>query len=104
MVTDIAAGELFGRETIGARGRHRARTDRALSNVGFGLDDLLAAIVTAGADVMPAVHFAGYRLYRQRRVLDKVVRSVHPALGRRFPVLLNCHLRSLLVTFCRAAA
>src|SRR5262249_20608325 len=57
-----------------------------------GLDDLLAGIVAAGADVVPPMHFAADRFDRERRVGEKVVRAMHPALGSRFPVLLHSHV------------
>src|SRR5258706_8820317 len=65
-------------------------------DVGLGLDDLLAPIVTARADVMTPMHFTGDRLDRERRIGQKVVGAMHVALGRRFLVLLNSHLGSLL--------
>src|SRR5205809_454882 len=53
-----------------------------------GLDDLLAAIVTARADVMPQMHFARCRLDRERRVAEEIVSPVHAALRWGFLVLL----------------
>src|SRR3989449_6300051 len=57
-----------------------------------GLDDLLAAIVTARADVMPQMHFARCRLDRERRVAEEIVSPVHAALRWGFLVLLDCHM------------
>src|SRR2546422_3633364 len=57
-----------------------------------GLDDLLAAIVTARADVMTQMHFARRRLDRERRVAEEIVSTVHAALRRGFLVLLDCHM------------
>src|SRR5882757_8541739 len=57
-----------------------------------GLDDLLAAVVTARADVMTQMHFARRRLDRKRRVGEEIVSAVHAALRRRFFVLLDCHM------------
>src|SRR6267378_5501740 len=57
-----------------------------------GLDDLLAAIVTARADVMTQMHFARRRLDCKRRVGEEIVSAVHAALRRRFLVLLDCHM------------
>ena len=57
-----------------------------------GLDDLLAAIVTARADVMTLMHFARRRLDRERRVGEEIVSAVHAALRRGFLVLLDCHM------------
>src|SRR5687767_13542374 len=63
----------------------------------LGLEDLLAPVISVGADVMPQVHFAGGRLERQRRIGQRIVRAVHAALRGRLPVLLYCHdYRSLL--------
>src|SRR2546427_8601142 len=56
-----------------------------------GLDDLLAAIVTARADVMTQMHFARRRLDRERRVAEEIVSTVHAALRRGILVLLDCH-------------
>src|SRR3989442_2840279 len=57
-----------------------------------GLDDLLAAIITARADVMTQMHFARRRLDRERRAGEEIVSAVHAALRRRFIVLLDCHI------------
>src|SRR6266850_2239989 len=56
-----------------------------------GLDDLLAAIVAARADVMTQMHFAGRRFDREGRGGEKIVSAVHATLRRRFLVLLDCH-------------
>ena len=50
----------------GAAGAARGAQTATLL-VGLGLDDLLAAVVAGGADVMAAVHLAGHRLERERR-------------------------------------
>ena len=50
----------------------------ARSFVGFRLDDLLAAVETARADVMASMHFARCRLDRDRRRLEEVMRTMHP--------------------------
>ena len=63
----------------------------------LGLYDLLAAIETVRADVVPQVRFAGCRFHRQRRISQEIMRAVHAALGRRFLVLLDCHV--LLLKF-----
>src|SRR5438309_1217958 len=46
-------------------------------DVGLGLDDLLAPIVTARADVVTPMHFAGDRLDRERGIGQKIVRAMH---------------------------
>src|SRR5437879_13630149 len=56
-----------------------------------GLDDLLAAIITARADVMTPMHFARRRLDRERRAGEEIVSAVHAALPRTFLVLLHDH-------------
>lgn len=50
--------------------------------VAFSLDDLLAAIESVRADVMTQVGFTGSRFHRQRLALQKIMRTVHAALGR----------------------
>src|SRR5512139_1242882 len=59
-----------------------------------GLDDLLAAIVAARADVMTQMHFARRGLDRKRRVGEKVMGAMHTALRRRLFVLLDCHKKN----------
>src|SRR5512144_453912 len=59
--------------------------------VGPGLDDLLAAVIAARADVMAAVRLAGHRLERERRRRETIVRAMHAALRRGLLVLLDCH-------------
>src|SRR5204862_4114675 len=53
-------------------------------------------ISSAGAVMVTPVHSSGHRLDRERRIGQKIVRSMHVALGRRFLVLLYSHLGSLL--------
>src|SRR4051794_20994742 len=80
--------------TANARGRRRSAPACAGTTpllVGLGLDDLLAAVVAARADVMTPVHFAAHRLDRERRRFEMVVRTMHAALGGRLLVLLDCH-------------
>jgi hypothetical protein len=62
------------------------------SLVRFGLDDLLAAVITARTDVMTQMHFTADWLDRKRRLLHEIVRAVHASFRRRFLVLLDCHL------------
>jgi hypothetical protein len=57
----------------------------------LGLDDFPAAVITVGADVMTQMDFTGFRVHRQRRTGQKIMRAVHTALGWRFFVLLDCH-------------
>src|SRR2546428_88652 len=70
--------------------------------VGLGLDDLLAAIVAAGTDVVAQVHLSTHRLDTERRLGQKVVSAVHAALRRRFLVLLDSHVVLLLKYFYRS--
>src|SRR5262245_5461999 len=60
--------------------RNRTGAGTALLALALGLDDLLAAIEAARADVMPQVDFAGRGFDGKRRVGESVVRAVHPAL------------------------
>lgn len=59
--------------------------------LGLCFDDLLAPIVPARADVVTQMHLAGGRLDCERWVCERIMRTVHAALGGRFLVLLNCH-------------
>jgi len=58
----------------------------------LGLDDFLAAIVAAGADVMAQMRFARGRLDGQCRVSQEIMRAMHPTFGRGLFILLNSHL------------
>ena len=69
-----------------------AAADVAQRFVGLGLDDLLAAVVAARADMVAQMHLAADRLDGERRIGQEVVRAVHAALGSRFLVLLNSHV------------
>src|SRR5690606_25900796 len=55
------------------------------------LDDLLAAVVTVGADVMPAMGLARARLDRQRGAAEGVMRATHVAAGWGFAAFLHGH-------------
>jgi len=57
----------------------------------FGLDDLLAAIVTGWRDMVTQVYLASDRLDSQRRIPQKVMRAMHATLGRGLLILLNSH-------------
>ena len=60
--------------------------------VGLGLDDLLAAVVAAGADVVAAMRLARSPARRASGGRgEEVVRAMHAALRRRLLVLLDCH-------------
>src|SRR5271170_3383863 len=72
-----------------------ARASQRLS-VALGLDDLLAAIIAAGADVMAQVHFATDGFDRERRVGQKIMPAPHAALRWRLFILLYSHFVSLL--------
>src|SRR5512135_1902999 len=58
----------------------------------LGLDDFFAAIDAAWADVVTQMWFAGGWLNGQCRVGQEIMRTMHPAFGRGFFILLNCHL------------
>src|SRR5271165_2275452 len=81
---------------VGPAAPGRSPRRKRLLRVALGLDDLLAAIVAAGADVMAQVHFPADGLDGERRVGQEVVGATHAALRRRFLVLLNSHVVSLL--------
>lgn len=66
----------------------------------LGLDDFLAAIDTARADVVTQVDFTGGRFDGERRIGQKIVGTVHTTLGGGFFVLLNGH-EKLLVRISR---
>src|SRR5450755_1239469 len=59
----------------------------------LGLDDLLAAVVTARADVMAKMDLAADRFHRKRRLGKKRVGAMHAALRRRFFILLDSHVQ-----------
>jgi hypothetical protein len=65
---------------------------RRVSLVAFGLDDLLATIIAARADVVALMHFAGGRFHCQRGVGQEVVRPMHASLRGGLLVLLDCHV------------
>jgi hypothetical protein len=57
----------------------------------FGLDDLTATVKAVGADMVTQMRFTRGRLNGQRRVGQKIVRTMHATLGRGLFVLLNSH-------------
>jgi hypothetical protein len=57
----------------------------------FGLNDFFAAIKTIRADMVTQVRFSRRRLGCQRFGHEKIMRTVHAALGRGLLVLLNSH-------------
>jgi hypothetical protein len=61
--------------------------------VGLGLDDLLAAVKAAGADVMATMRLSGRWFDGERRLRQEIVRAMHAALRRRLLVLLDSHFR-----------
>src|SRR5207253_1291134 len=69
------------------------RTKRRLL-VGFGLDDFLAAVVAARADVMTQVNFAAHGLDGKRRLGKMIVCAVHSTLRCGLLVLLDSHVCS----------
>ena len=74
------------------------REEAPASLFAFATHNLLAPIVTVGADVMAQMHFTRGGLQRHRRSRQRVVRTMHAALGRRFFVLLNSHENYSFVT------
>jgi hypothetical protein len=92
----IATVVFIRRRGAGARYREQATPkNRSSSSIALAFDDLLAAVIPARADVMAQVDFAGGRLDRERRIRQKIVRAMHPALGRGLLVLLDCHVELL---------
>jgi hypothetical protein len=65
---------------------------RRLLLVGLRLDDLLAAVITVGADVVAHVDFSTHRFHGKGRGAEEVVRAMHSALRRRLLVLLDSHV------------
>lgn len=59
--------------------------------VSLGLQHLATTVETGGADVVTQVHFTGGGLNGGTWSGQRVVRTVHATLGRRFFVLLNGH-------------
>jgi hypothetical protein len=57
----------------------------------LGLDHFLATVETVGADVVAQVHFTSGGLNASTGRHERVVRTVHAALGRRFFILLDGH-------------
>jgi len=55
---------------------------RQASLFAFGLDDFLATIIAAGADMVAQMHFARGRFHGQGRVGEKVMGAMHAALRR----------------------
>src|SRR5258706_10185889 len=76
---------------IGRRSRLFAADGPVATLFALGLQDLLAAIVAARADVVTQMYFAGGRLDRERRIAQKIVGAVHTALRGGLLVLLDCH-------------
>lgn len=72
--------------------RQPAKGRRALRLLAFARKDLAPAVIAVGADVVSAMGFARGRLDGKRRGFQRVVRAAHAALGRGFPILLNCHV------------
>jgi hypothetical protein len=77
------------------KGRQFRRAANYLPNrqklLARALCNFLATVVTGGAYMMTQMHFTGRRLNSQRRIGQKIVRTMHAALGRGFFVLLNGH-------------
>ena len=72
-----------------AAGRAFALTPKSALRLGF--EHLAATVKAGGADVVAQMHFAGGGLFGQVGGGQRVVRTVHAALGGRFLVLLNGH-------------
>ena len=64
--------------------------------ISFCFDDLSAPVITRRADVVTQMYFASAGIYRQRRTGQRIMRTVHAALGWGFLILLDCHGIQLL--------
>src|SRR3546814_5149958 len=68
----------------------------------LGLEDLATTIRAVRADVVAHVQFAGSGFDRRGRRDEKIVRTMHAALGRALFVLLNSHGDSCnRVVYCK---
>ena len=74
----------------------RAGRSALFFGLDFGrlLDDALAAIETIRGDAMTQMRLAGLRIDRQRGLRQRIVRTVHAALGRCLSTFLNGHGQS----------
>src|ERR1700682_4697945 len=83
-VATQVATQLPNEATDGARSAARTVTVRQRHGAGLlvslGLDDLLAAVISARADVMAQMNLATDRLHRKGRLGKKRVRAMHAAL------------------------
>ena len=86
------------RSQAASRATPRAGCDRSQppgrSGVGLGLQNLAATIEAGRADVVAQVHFARGGLDRRARGRQRIVRTVHAALGGRLLVLLDSHFET----------
>src|SRR3990170_5673959 len=75
------------------RKRSRPWRSAALRNrlLALGLDYLFATVKAGRADMVTQMSLARRWLDRRRRVGQKIVGTVHTALGRGLFILLNCH-------------
>jgi len=64
--------------------------------VRLGLEHLAPTVKTVGADVVAQMGFTGGRLDGSTGSVQRIVRTVHAALGRRLLVLLDSHGMLLL--------
>src|SRR6478752_3705678 len=85
--------------------RRRSSARRLFFCLDFGrfFDDAFAAIKTVGSDAMTQVGFTRLRIDGQGGLRQRIVRTMHAALGRRFTTFLNGHgtnpLGRLLLAF-----
>jgi hypothetical protein len=64
-------------------------------NFSFGFEHLAATVKATGADVVAQMGLASGGLNGNTGHIQRVVRAVHTALGRRFFILLDSHVRLL---------
>jgi hypothetical protein len=60
-------------------------------SVDFGLHNLAATVKAGRADVVTQVRFASGGLHSGTRNVERIMRAMHAAFGRRLFVLLNGH-------------
>ena len=80
---------------MGQNAGYERHMSRSLVVVQFGLDNFATTVIAAWADVVAAVYLVCVWIHCQTRHHQGIVRAMHTALGWRFLVLLNGHVRFL---------
>ena len=84
-------GAAMDERVIGEAGKPAGPTRRLGAGVGLGLQHLAPAVEAGRAQVVAQMDLAGGRLDGDAGLGERVVRTVHAALGGRLLVLLNGH-------------